>query len=31
MPTEFTAVPPPGIGMSDAIVPMKMFSASSVQ
>jgi hypothetical protein len=31
MPTELTAMPPPGIGMSDAIVPMKMFTASNVQ
>ena len=31
MPTDDTAVPPPGIGTSDAIVEMKMLIASSVQ
>ena len=30
-PTADTAVPPPGIGTSDAITEMPMFSASSVQ
>src|SRR3954451_6277753 len=31
MPTDETAVPPPGIGISDATVPKKMERASSVQ
>src|SRR4051794_21552297 len=30
-PTDDTAVPPPGIGISEAIVDTKMLAASSVQ